>query len=172
MFNKPALFIVLATLVSACSDDKTSKGVGAPIISEQNYVKASEVKPAFISNQLVAVELCSLDAINESPAQEGNHINNKQVTLAGWAANVPKGVSANEIWLEFSGPKNFYIKAAVREQRPDVANHFNKPAMLDSGWKAFADLGTLSTGEYKVRILMPDTGSYLVCDTKRQLRIE
>lgn len=173
MFKKPALIILLTILVSACSDDKTSKAVSAPAKPEQNYVKASEMKPAFISNQFVEVEPCSLDAINESSTQENNHINNKsQVTLAGWAANVPNGVAATEIWLEFSGSKNFYLKAAVKEQRPDVASHFNKPAMLDSGWRAFADLGTLSAGDYKVRILMPDTGRYLVCDTKRQFRVE
>jgi len=172
MFKKPVLIIGMTILVSACSDEKASKVVSAPAKPEQTYVKATEMKPAFISNQFVAVEPCSLDAINESPAQESNRINNKQVTLAGWAANVTSGVAANEIWLEFSGSKNFYLKAAVKEQRPDVASHFNKPAMLDSGWKAFADLGNLSAGEYKVRILMPDTSRHLVCDTKRQIRVE
>lgn len=173
MFKKPALIIGLTILFSACSEDKTSKAVSAPAKPEQNYVKASEMEPAFISNKFVEVAPCSLDAINESPAQENNRINNKsQVTLAGWAANVPDGVAATEIWLEFSGLKNFYLKAAVKEQRPDVASYFNKPAMLDSGWKAFADLGTLSAGDYKVRILMPGKGMYLVWDTKRQFRVE
>ena len=173
MFKKPALLIVLTILIVACSDDKKNKVVGKPAISEQNYVKASEMKPAFISNQFVAVEPCSLDAIDESPAQENNRINNKsEVTFAGWAAKIPNGVAANEIWLEFSGLKNFYLKAAAKEHRPDVASHFKKPAMLDSGWRSFADLSNLSAGEYKVRILMPDMGRYLVCDTKRQLRVE
>jgi hypothetical protein len=173
MFKKAAPTILLTILVSACNDDKTSKAVSAPAKPEQNYVKASEMKPAFISNKFVEVEPCSLDAINESPAKENNRINNKsQVTLAGWAANVPNGVAATEIWLEFSGSKYFYLKAAVKEQRPDVASHFNKPAMLDSGWRAFADLGILSAGDYKVRILMPDMAGYSVCDTKRQFRVE
>ena len=173
MLKKPALIIILVMLVSACSDDETRKAVSAAAEPEQEYVKASEIIPAFISNKFVEVEPCSLDAVNESPAQENNLINNKsQVTLAGWAANVPNGVAATEIWFEFFGSKKFYLKAAVSEQRPDVARHFNKPAMLDSGWRAFADLGTLSAGDYKVRILMPDTGRYLVCDTKRQFSVE
>lgn len=173
MFEKPALIIVFAILVSACSDEKTSTPVSAPAQSTQTYAKAAEDKPAFISSTPAAVDPCSLDAINESPAQESNRITNKsQVTLAGWAANITEGVVAKEIWLEFSGQKNFYLRAAVKEQRPDVASHFNKPAMLDSGWRAFADFGNLSTGEYKVRVLMPDAGGYLVCDTKRQLRVE
>lgn len=173
MLRNTTLLFVLTMLVSACDDGKTSKMVSEPAEPEQNYVNATEMKPSFISNKFVAVEPCSLDAINGSAAQEDNRVNNKsQVTLAGWAANVPSGVTANEIWLEFSGSKSFYLKAAVREQRPDVASHFNKPGLLDSGWKAFIDLGNLSAGDYKVRILMPDTGGYLVCDTKRQIRVE
>ncbi len=173
MFEKLAGIFFLTILVSACSDDKISKAESTPANSEQIYVKVSEMKPAFISSQLVEVEPCSLDAINKSPALEKNRINNKsQATLSGWAANVPSGVAATEIWLDFSGSKNFYLKAEVKEQRPDVASHFNKPAMLDSGWKAFVDLGTLSAGDYKVRILMPDAGRYLACDTKRQISVE
>ena len=84
MFKKPALIILLTIIVSACSDDKTSKAVSAPAKPEQNYVKASEMKPAFISNQFVEVEPCSLDAINESSTQENNHINNKSQVTFGW----------------------------------------------------------------------------------------
>ena len=53
--------------------------------------------------------------------------------LAGWAANVEQSQIAQEIWVYVNG--EFFHAGGFGVVRPDVASHFGKPALRQSGFR-------------------------------------
>ena len=160
---------IALTLVGCGDADKRQSQPSPPA---QTLVKAAKDRPASIPATLATTEPCSLDTVNEQPAQDINAIADKaKVKLVGWAGNVAGGTSPKEVWLEFVGLNSAYVKATRGGKRPDVATHFNKPGLADSGWETYADLSGLAAGDYTIRLVMVDGQQGLTCETKRAVKI-
>ena len=172
--------IVLA-LTGCGSPDKPSAPPAAPATpapkasasaAPPTYIKPTQDRPAGIPAALAGVESCFLDAVNDIPAQDANAVPDKsKVKLLGWAGNLAKGSSPQEVWIEFYGAGTAYIKALRDVKRPDVASAFKAPGLVDAGWQAFVDLSALPSGVYKIRVTMPDGQQGSTCETKRTIQI-
>ena len=57
----------------------------------------------------------------------------EHLELAGWAANVEQSQIAQEIWVYVNG--EFFHAGGFDVARPDVASHFGKPALEQSGFR-------------------------------------
>lgn len=153
-----------------------------PILSDYSFaavcpttymVKVIVERPSNIPSLLTTIGPCSLDIVNNQTAQDTNPIEDKtKVKLAGWAGNVTKGTSPQEVWIELNGVNTAYLKAATKIKRPDVAAFFNKPGLVDTGWEVYADLSGLAPGNYKVQIIMLEGRAGLISDTKRTIQIK
>ena len=99
---------------------------------------------------------CYVDSIERTPLF---HIN-------GWMADTDTGVVLPEIYVEISATsgKRVYLHGS-RLPRGDVASHFNKPSLMQSGFVASGKLDMLPPGGYRVRILQTGPGSVEACAT-------
>ena len=68
-----------------------------------------------------------------------------------------------EVYVEISnGGKRLYLHGS-RYPRGDVASHFNKTSLLQSGFVATGKLDTLPPGGYRIRILQAVPGAAEAC---------
>lgn len=123
----------------------------------------------------VEVEFCAFDTVGGavvkgvgSVKREGN------VKLRGWAARpgteeVPPVVI---VVLAGDGNKSYHAPAQRISPRPDVASHFDVPALVGSGFDLLTSFKDVAAGEYEVRIVQVDRdGNALSCDTKKKLEV-
>jgi len=108
--------------------------------------------------------------VNDVAAKESTVITDKaKVRLQGWAADAVAGTTPKEVYLELEGPTKAYVQAATNVSRPDVATHFNKPALASSGWNAFANVSALPAGSYVARVIQVNgDGTGSLCDAHRE----
>jgi hypothetical protein len=166
------LSTAIALSLAACGDSGKQQSQPSASAPAQTYVKAAKDRPFNIPAKLSTTEPCSLDSVNDQPAQDTNSVVDKtKVKFTGWAGNVASGTSPKEVWIELVGSNSAYVKAIRGGKRPDVASYFNKPGLADAGWETYADLSGLAAGDYKVRVNMVDGQQGLTCETKRVIKI-
>lgn len=172
----PLLVAAMGLSLVACSEKQpeiAATPVATPVATPAPpYVKATTVRPAAIQSTLSLPDACRLDSVNDQPATDASISDKARIKLVGWAGNVPAGTSPQQIFIELEGPSKVYIQAALGIKRPDVADHFNKPGLADTGWVAYADLSEMAASVYKVRIIQVEGQSGLVCDSNNSIVIK
>jgi phosphoglycerol transferase len=108
---------------------------------------------------------CYVDSINDSKVSRPV----AQVQRAapfhidGWMADADTGVALPDVYVEISdGGRRFYLHGS-RYPRGDVASHYNKTSLTQSGFTASGKLDTLPPGGYRVRILQAGEGKAEAC---------
>ena len=161
-------------LAAACARENATPSAPTLKNLDRRFTEPATEKPFSAIVSPSTVSPCSLDGVNDRPAAEKNIVGEKsKVILSGWAADMLNQVAADEMWIEISGPSTVYLKASgSTEKRPDVASYFNNPAMLETGWRIYANLSSLASGDYLLRVIMRTGTKTLICDTKRRLILE
>ena len=148
------------------------------VIFETQVVDSIEVvKPrvsAFISTKPEGLAdihaLCdaSIDSL-EQFAFTSDGVLTKRIKSSGWAAfSIANNLAPQAIWLTLQdeqGHKSFV--AVDKVYRTDVANAFNKPDLVNAGYKVFADI-TPFKGHYKAGLAMAGEGKLIECDNFEQ----
>ena len=168
------LVAAIGVSLAACSEkppEKAATQVAGPAPAPI-YAKATAVRPAEIQSTRSLPDACRLDSVNDQTAKDVAISDKAKVKLAGWAGNVPAGTSPKQIFVELEGPSKAYVRAAQGIKRPDVADHFKKPGLADSGWIAYADLSEMAAGAYKVRIIQVEGQAGLVCESNKSIVIQ
>ncbi|WP_457370679.1 hypothetical protein [Pseudomonas sp. TE3911] len=105
----------------------------------------------------------SLDAINGGPVINGIAKVNNFVSLRGWSAERPDSSMDHVKRVVFiEGVKGLLMANAVSEARADVADHFNAPQMLMSGYLSYIDVTELQ-GRYQLSLGMERNGQVIRC---------
>jgi len=88
----------------------------------------------------------------------------KRLNSSGWAAfSIEKNLAPQAVWLTLSDQQGRkYFVPVERTPRQDVANVFQKPDLVNSGYKVFADI-TPFKGDYKVGLAVAGEGKLLEC---------
>jgi len=176
----PLLVAAIGLSLAACSEKPPEKAAGPVAPSAPGFARATTERPAVIQSTQNLPNACSLDVVNDQTAKQDTSISDKaKVKLTGWAGNVPAGTSPKQVFIELEGPgkifggsSKFYIQAALGIKRPDVADHFKKPGLVDVGWAANADLSEVAADAYKVRIIQVEGQTGLVCDSNKSVVIK
>ena len=135
-------------------------------------VAVSTVRPANIPEQLTITQDCSVDLVNDAVATEVVAVADKtKVRLSGWAADATSGSLPKAVFLEIGGVKKVYVSVALGVARPDVATHFNKPALASAGWQAGLDMSTLPAGNYELRVIQLGEAASTICDARKALTL-
>jgi hypothetical protein len=130
-------------------------------------------RPIDVPQVLVQNQACALDTINDETAGLITEITDKaKLKLAGWATDPGADSSYPTVYLEIDGPVKAFVAAIRWLKRRDVAEHFNKPELVDSGWESFADFSDIPGGVYKVRVIQVNGQFGSLCDTKRSIHVD
>ena len=62
------------------------------------------------------------------------------------------------------GPR--YVMQSNREKRPDVAEYFKNPALVDAGFSVSADLSTLK-GAFELKVIYRQGGETFECSSRK-----
>jgi len=92
-------------------------------------------------------------------------------SIRGWALDVPKAL-AGGVFVQLGNLPPSVAHYGIA--RPDVANAFNDPSLVDSGYEASFTAASLKPGIYLVHILILDSsrdGYDVLPDTPTRLRI-
>ena len=138
----------------------------------RSVVKATSERPSAIPAALGPGGACQVDWFNDMLAQKAAPIKEKtKVRLVGWAGNLEKGISPQEVFIMLVGPSTVYFKAFSGLKREDIFSAFKKTGLMNSGWEVYADLSEVSAGAYKVQVIQVGGPSASVCDTQRSIVI-
>jgi hypothetical protein len=166
----PLFLAAIGLSLAACSEKPQEKAVAPPA---PGFERASSVRPAVIQNTQNLPTGCALDSVNEQLANGETSLSDKtKLRLSGWIGNVPAGTSPKQVFVEFDGPGKAYVQATPGGKRPDVADHFKKASLVDTGWVVNADLAETAAGTYKVRIIQVEGQTGLVCDSNKSIVIK
>ena len=128
--------------------------------------KPSEIRPG---------SSCSIDSINDAKisVHSATVPRSAAFRMDGWVADTDTGAALPDVYVEISnaGGKRFYLHG-TRYQRPDVASHFNKPSLVQSGYAASGQLDALPPGSYRLRIVQAEPGRAEGCATDFKLDIQ
>ena len=115
---------------------------------------------------------CFVDSIDDAKVPVAAVQRATPFHISGWVANTDSGVAMPEVYVEMSDAagKRFYLHGS-RSPRGDVATHFNKPSLIQSGFAAGGSLDTLTPGVYRVRILQAGAGAAEACGTDVNLEL-
>jgi hypothetical protein len=145
-----------------------------PASTTHSFIKATSERPSGIPAAALETETgCQVDWINNVPAQQAASITEKtKVRLAGWAGNLKRGTSPQEIFIALEGPSKVYFRAFSGLQRPDIVSAFGKPGLVNSGWEAYVDLSGVLAGAYKAQVIQVEGPSVSVCDVQYPIVID
>lgn len=161
---------MLACVLAACSE-KPAAPV-APVSAANGATPVSAVRPADIPEPLAITQDCSVDLVNDAVATELTAVADKtQVRLSGWAAGSAAGTLPKAVYLEIGGVKKVYAPVMLGVARPDVATHFNKPALATAGWQVSVDMRTLQAGHYELRLIQLGDTANTICDARKALTL-
>lgn len=131
-------------------------------IDEKIAPRFTSYKPAGLSNS-VAVCVATIDKLKQSNFTLDNVVS-KRLTSEGWAAySIEKNLAPQAIWLTLQDEqgRKFFVPAD-KTLRQDVANAFNKPDLVNAGYKVFADI-TPFKGQYKAGLAIAGEGKLIEC---------
>jgi hypothetical protein len=90
------------------------------------------------------------------------------VKLIGFAADTQKGQPLGRFSILLAGAQVFAVNATTTFDRPDVAEYFKKPSLLQSGFQIDVQLQGIPPGDYSFFMSKPDGP---VCPTHFKLRV-
>jgi hypothetical protein len=90
------------------------------------------------------------------------------VKLIGFAADTQKGQPLGRFSILLAGGQVFVVNASTTFDRPDVAEYFKKPSLLQSGFQIDVQLHGIPPGDYSFFMSKPDGP---VCPTHFKLRV-
>ncbi len=115
---------------------------------------------------------CNVEMINDTMIAKEAVISKKgKIALVGWAANVQSGSVPTTVIVQFSnadGNHDFYGTALRLTKRPDVAKAYNNPLFENAGYDLSADISTMPTGQYTLKIIQVDEKEAIVCNTRKE----
>ncbi|MTW14112.1 hypothetical protein GM658_26205 [Pseudoduganella eburnea] len=145
----------LVLLVSACSnkEEKPAAAAAAPVPPSAS--KPSATRPAELPATLAVSTDCALERFNDAPpSADDNAVTDKsKVYLNGWAANSKSDQAPGDVYIEMTGPGHYFVKAERGIQRPDIAEVYKKPLLVNAGWSVTMDLSGVAPGAYDIKIL-------------------
>lgn len=151
--------ITLLALI-ACSEKPSEK----MLKKEPDYIKASAVRPTSIPSKLDSSDACSIDTVNDKARGLTSSITDKEkVKFSGWIGNTITGTTPKDVIIELEGSSKIYLSASRGLKRPDVAAHFNRPSLVDSGWNSYSDLKDVASGSYTLRVIQIEGDAGLIC---------
>lgn len=83
----------------------------------------------------------------------------RNLTISGWAIPTGNRAPFEFVEVKISGEKLSTKKKVEVLERPDVANHFNAPSFIMSGFRAAFSMSELQTGIYALEIEGGRSGS-------------
>jgi len=98
--------------------------------------------------------ILSLDIVNGQPPDLAVTLGEEVFLIAGWAINVPEARPFDSILLGINGE---YF-ACLPWPREDVADYFENPDLLNTGYYLYTDSAPFTTGENTLEFI-------LICDT-------
>lgn len=160
------LMAVIGVSISACTERPADQAASKPMESAIVYVKPDETKPATIPAALTATTTCSFDGLNGGAREVQNLISDKsKIRLVGWAANTAGVSVSGDVFLELDGAVKLYAKVIRGSvKRPDVAEAYKNPALVDSSWEVNLDMSGVAPGKYKIRIIGVNGQASAICD--------
>lgn len=125
-----------------------------------------------------STDICSIDRIMKSPYRHNSSIVsvNKEtpLSLQGWSAHKKDFSVADELFIEFvpgSSGVSQIAKGMLGVSRLDVANHFKKPALELSGFRAIIEISNLKNDTYKIHLWNRKGDRLYGCDTKLRIKV-
>lgn len=92
------------------------------------------------------------------------------VKFIGFATNLDKGEPLGSFTLLLVGPQHvFGVPSSTGLERPDVASHFNHPALSKAGYQVDASLKNVIPGTYQMWMRAADG---VVCPTHQRLIVQ
>jgi len=127
----------------------------------------TEDKPDY-STKVMGVCSASIDSIKQSKTMLTQGAV-KRLKTFGWAAlSIENNLAPQATWLTLEDEQGRKFFAPVNKQlRQDVANAFNKPNLINTGYKVFADI-TPFKGRYKVSLAIAGEGKLIECTNVAQ----
>jgi hypothetical protein len=84
-----------------------------------------------------------IDAVNGLNISTLQLDRKQNIEIVGWAANQDLSRPATQVIITLDNSPKVVAKAEVGIERPDVANSFNNPKLLESGWRAVVSVDDL-----------------------------
>lgn len=136
-------------------------------IDEKTAPSFTSDKPAGASSSVTMCD-ASIDKLEQSNFTLDNVVN-KRLMSEGWAAySLEKNLAPQAIWLTLQDEqgRKFFVPAD-KTLRQDVSNAFNKPNLVNAGYKVFADI-TPFKGHYKAGLAIAGEGKLIECENFAQ----
>ena len=120
-----------------------------------------------LSTKVETVKKCegAIDSINNiSPGIRKIQINH-MVEISGWLVKaIDNDVLPEAVYIVLTDDegKRFYLRTHPTN-RPDVATYFNKPKLNRSGFRAFANIFDIKSGQYKLGLAIKDSDRLEIC---------
>jgi hypothetical protein len=125
----------------------------------------AEVPASMFTHAIQSGTSCSLDMVNQTPAQNAaiDHIG--PASFVGWVADSSTGKVPEAISLVLDGDRDFYVRGFTGASRPDVPAAKHDAAFVKSGFRVDAYLADIPVGDYQVAIYYQVDGKTMVCPT-------
>jgi hypothetical protein len=133
---------------------------------------AQPERPASIPAEPALSTSCALDVVDNAvtSAAVTTIADTEAAMLVGWAVDEKAGTTPQSVFVRLSGGSDAYIKA-VRTTRPDVADYFHNPNLINSGWALSADLSSLPKGAYVVNLIQVEGSMATICHTGKSISL-
>jgi hypothetical protein len=116
---------------------------------------------------------CYVDLINGEPPSDKVKVEaGASLQFAGWAADLKSGTVPQWVGIELvPAGATHYFALAEREDRPDVATAFSKPALRRAGFAITTSTQGVPPGLYALRIRQAEGARGLQCDPGKTVEI-
>lgn len=137
------------------------------VVNESTVPKFSEEKPQGYSEFNSDCD-ASIDSIKQSHITIDGIVETR-LNSAGWAAfSIKHNLNADLVWLTLTDSRgNKVYVPTTKTSRADVASHFNKSNLTESGYKILSDV-TEFKGQYNVSLAIAGEGKLLQCTNIKQ----
>lgn len=140
----------------------------APVVDD---LRAEPISANVVDSAALSGQACSLDTVDGSYATQLKLSTGGSHSFRGWvASHLQQPAGRFEIVLV--GTNDFAARANTGVARPDVAASLKNPKLVDAGFEASVDLGSVPAGHYAVRFLMQGNAGSYWCDTKKELVLQ
>lgn len=123
---------------------------------------------------------CHFDSVNDKPG-EGTvaHVVKQSgpvLNVVGWGAiSAKNGIAASDIAVALNSKAILGLRLfamATRGKRPDVAEYFNSPLSVDSGFSVSINLSDVPVGNYELELIQNRDGKTLKCNYTQDIIVE
>lgn len=183
--NKCVLAVLGVGLTTALYGCKSESDTAAPVVTDataETATQAPAAEPQAAASTATALAAfqaeqrgsltCNLDSVSDQPASAEIRLPKlAHAVFGGWAFGAAAADEAAAIVL--TGPAgSFAAKADVGGARPDVAQAYDAPQELNSGFNAIVDISAVQPGEYALWFTRGNGETEMACDLKAKVVIE